>query len=957
MDSQRWHTIRTAFDELVELDADSRAGRLAVLGETDPELREAVESLLEADAEAGPRLAPLDEILVPQGEFVADPLNLVGRTISNFQVEEPLGAGGMGVVYRGHDTRLGRPVALKFLLPHYSLDNSAKTRFLREARAAAALDHPHLCTIYDVREGENGRLFLAMALYGGETLKERLARDRQLPLEEAIAIARQIAHGLGCAHAAGIVHRDLKPGNVMLLPDGTVKILDFGLAKALDESATETGQGFGTVAYMAPEQIRGQQVDPRADLWALGVVLYEMLTGRKPFAGEHELAIAHAILHDDVSPPSTHLEGLPVAIEDLVLTLVQKDPSMRYASVDELTADLATVGALEDSAGGSVQRRLIFTRRRPVARSTWMMALAAGLVLGGVGGVAIARGLRPDPPRPVQRYPIALPDTAGLTAVQNGFRIAISPGGEHLVYVGPSADGGNRLWVWSRDRLNLRPLPGTEGAINPFFSPDGSRVGFVATDVRRSLKVVSLDGGSPTTVTDSLVDTGGAAWGYDGYIYFDAAKYGIGRVLETGGVPEPVTMNDGASGEMWHYEPEPLPNGRGVLFVIRRDGPMSESDIAALDLESGTYRVLLRGLTPRYATSGHLVYATVDGSMMAAPFDQDRLTITGEPVILAEGLQVQTLGEADLAISATGSFAYVAGGVPPGQNELVWVTRAGEATPIDTTWRADFGPLELSPDGSALAVSVTQGGDFHIWLKQLDRGPASKLSQGAFNAFPSWTPDGQALTFVGDSGLRLARADGSVPPRLLRHEPGPLREVEFSSDGRWLLYRNNADLFAAPAEGDTTRITLTATRFDEFSPRVSPDGRWLAYSSDETGRREVYVRSFPNTRTVRVTVSNAGGSDPVWSRDGRELFFINGRDELVAAAVSSGATFAIEDQHVLFSTSEYEDYEDVGRWYDVSPDGSRFVMIRVPSRSRDELILVENFFEELKENVKRTADR
>jgi Tol biopolymer transport system component len=957
MDSQRWHTIRTAFDELVQLDADSQAGRLAALGETDPELREAVQSLLDADAEAGARLAPLDEILVPQGELVADPLNLVGRTISNFQVEEPLGAGGMGVVYRGQDTRLGRPVALKFLLPHYSLDTSAKNRFLREARSAAALDHPHLCTIYDVREGDNGRLFLAMALYAGETLKERLARDGPLPLAEAIAITRQISHGVGCAHAAGIVHRDLKPGNVMLLPDGTVKILDFGLAKALDESATETGQGFGTVAYMAPEQIRGQQVDQRADLWALGVVLYEMLTGRKPFAGDHELAIAHAILHDDPAPPSIHRNALPAAVENIVLALLQKEPSVRYAGVDELIADLATVGAVDESTGRSMQWRRLFRRRRPVARSTWMMTLAAGLVVGGAGGAALALRLRPDRPTGVSRYPIALPDTAGLAAVPYGFRIAISPGGEHLVYVGGGPDESNRLWVWSRDRLNLRPLPGTEGAINPFFSPDGSRVGFVTIEARGTLKVVSLDGGSPTTVIDSLVDSGGAAWGYDGYIYFDAAKYGIGRVLETGGAPEPVTMHDGASGEMWHYQPEPLPNGRGVLFDIRRDGPMSESDIAVVDLESGIYHVLLRGLSPRYTPSGHLVYATVDGSMMAVPFDQDRLTITGEPVILAEGLQIQSLGEADLAISTTGTFAYVAGRVPPGQNGLVWVTRAGEATQIDTAWRADFGPLELSPDGSALAVSVTQGGDFHIWLKQLDRGPASKLSQGAFNAFPSWTPDGQALTFVGDSGLRLARADGSVPPRLLRREAGSLREVEFSSDGRWLLYRNNADLFAARTEGDTTRVTLVATRFREFTPRLSPDGRWLAYTSDVSGRREVYVRSFPDTRSVRVLVSNAGGVDPVWSRDGRELLYKNGRNELVAAAVSSGATFTIEDQHVLFSTAEYEGYGDVGKWYDVSPDGSRFIMIRLPDESRDELILVENFFEELKAKIERTAGR
>jgi Tol biopolymer transport system component len=331
------------------------------------------------------------------------------------------------------------------------------------------------------------------------------------------------------------------------------------------------------------------------------------------------------------------------------------------------------------------------------------------------------------------------------------------------------------------------------------------------------------------------------------------------------------------------------------------------------------------------------------------------MTITGEPVILAEGLQMQSLGEADLAISAAGTFAYVVGRVPAGQNELVWVTRAGEATPVDTTWRADFGPLELSPDGSALAVSVVESGDFHIWLKQLNRGPASKLTlEGAFTGFPSWTPDGQALTFVGDSGIRLARADGSVRPRLLRHESGALREVEFSSDGKWLIYRNTSDLFAARTEGDTTRITLVATKFDEFTPRLSPNGRWLAYTSDESGRHEVYVRPFPNTRTERRQVSTAGGMDPVWSRDGRELFYKNGHNELVAVAVMSGTTFTPGEQRVLFSTAKYE---GVWKSYDVSSDGRRFIMIRLPGKSRDELILVENFFRELKEKVKRTDDR
>ena len=389
MDPRRWEMIQAAFDEVVALDGIRRADRLAALDQTDPELRAAVESLLAADAQASARLAPLEGGLLGDAGTPTDPLGLAGRTVSHFQVLEPLGAGGMGVVYRGFDTRLGRPVALKFLLPHYSLDRSAKTRFLREARVAATLDHPNLCTIYDVGESEDGRLFLAMALYAGETLKIRLSRAGPLPVAEALAITGQIARGLGCAHAAGIVHRDVKPGNVMLLPDGTVKILDFGLAKALDERSAQTNALFGTVSYMAPEQIRGDVVDARADLWATGVVLYEMLTGRKPFGGEHEVAIAHAIVHEEPVAPGLLRDGLPGPVDDLVLALLEKDPGSRYA-LDQLLANLAAAGTLNESAVRAVRTRRLLRRLRRLPKRGWIVTVGAALIIGGVGYTAIA---------------------------------------------------------------------------------------------------------------------------------------------------------------------------------------------------------------------------------------------------------------------------------------------------------------------------------------------------------------------------------------------------------------------------------------------------------------------------------------------------------------------------------------------------------------------------------------
>ncbi|MBW3553148.1 MAG: protein kinase [Gemmatimonadetes bacterium] len=415
MDPRRWETIQAAFDQVVELDESSRASRLAALGHTDPALRAAVESLLAADDEASARLAPLEAGFLSEAGTASDPLGLAGRTISHFQVLEPLGAGGMGVVYRAQDTHLGRPVALKFLLPTYNFDPAAKTRFMREGHSAAALDHPNLCTIYEVGESEDGRLFLAMALYPGETLRARLAREEALPVPDALEISRQMAQGLACAHAAGIVHRDLKPGNVMLLPDGTVKILDFGLAKARDQNVSETGVRFGTVSYMAPEQILGQAVDGRADLWAVGVVLYEMLTGRKPFGGEHEVAIAHAILHDEPVSPRTLRAEISPALEDLLLTLLQKDRAERYPATDQLLADLGRVGTAGVSSLRAVRARWRRARRMLAGNRRRVTAVGAALLVGALGYGAIDRS-RDDGPGTAARTAIAVLPFQNLSA-------------------------------------------------------------------------------------------------------------------------------------------------------------------------------------------------------------------------------------------------------------------------------------------------------------------------------------------------------------------------------------------------------------------------------------------------------------------------------------------------------------------------------------------------------------
>jgi serine/threonine-protein kinase len=385
VNAQRWEEIQVSFDELVELGAKERASRLATLARTDPELHRALESLLDADASASAELASIDTAFLPPADLNPDPLGLSGRTISHFELREALGSGGMGVVYRAEDTRLGRAVALKFLLPHYNVDSSAKARFLREAHAAAALDHLNLCAVHEIGTTDDGWLFLAMALYEGETLRARLTREGPMLLSDVMAIARQIAEGLQAAHAAGVVHRDLKPGNIMLLPDGTVRILDFGLAKARDQSLSETGSRFGTVSYMSPEQIRGEKVDGRADLWALGVVLYEMLTGRKPFGGDEDVAVAHAILHAEPELPSTHRSDVSAALEGIVLRLLQKDPARRYPGAADVLRDLARAGTLADGTAGRMRTR----GRRARRRISNVLRPARVPLLFGIAGLAV----------------------------------------------------------------------------------------------------------------------------------------------------------------------------------------------------------------------------------------------------------------------------------------------------------------------------------------------------------------------------------------------------------------------------------------------------------------------------------------------------------------------------------------------------------------------------------------
>jgi Tol biopolymer transport system component len=972
---QRWKQIQINFDELVELNADGRARRIAALASSDPELASALQSMLKADAAAISELAPIDAAFLPKSDRQPDPLGLTGRTISHFDLREPLGAGGMGVVYRADDTRLGRVVALKFLLPHYNLDPVVKARFLREAHAAAALDHPNLCTIYEVGTSDEGWLFLAMALYPGETLRARLTRDGPMLVGESVDIARQIAEGLQAAHAAGIVHRDLKPGNVMLLPDHTVRILDFGLAKARDQSLSEIGVRFGTVSYMSPEQIRAETVDGRSDLWALGVVLYEMLTGRKPFGGDEEVAIAHAILHEEPEPPSVHRSDLSAALEGVVLRLLQKNPGERYATAAELLRDLGRPQTLADGTGAQIETgiasvtgvkpRLLEKQGRQDRATRRLRRMLYGVTALAIllTATLVWGWMHPAPAKPVLRYRLMFDSAEALIQPVGYFwgRLALSPDGSRLAYVGgPRAQILVRPW----NQLHATAIPGSDGAQNPFFSPDGQRVGFITSD--RKLQIASLSGGPLVTVTDSLIGLAGASWARDGYIYIDGpGPEPLIRVeAKAGAVPERFTALDTASRELDHSWPDVLPNGKGILIAV--GGRDAARSISVVDMSSRKHHVIVNNAVyARYVSTGHLLYVTTARTLMVAPFDQDAMKITGDATPLVEGVRVSPSSAVDLAVSDKGKLLYTRGAGTENE-ELVWVTRDGKAQPVDPDWQGTFSEPSLSPDGRRLAVTLLPEGSYDergratgIWVRRLDSGPAIKLTlDGLTNDFAAWTPDSRSVTFssnkAGPVDLWTTRADGSTQAKLQVHEKRGLYSPHWSPDGKWLVFRTGrleagaGDILGIRPGIDTVGVPLVATRFTENVPSVSPDGRWLAYSSNESGQIEIYVVPFPNAAATRWEVSMGGGTEPLWSHSGKELFYRDVAGNLVAVEVHSTPTFSVGRSKVLFPTAPYFSFPR-GVEYAVSPDAQRFLMIRkVPGGAPDELIVVDNWFEELK---------
>jgi eukaryotic-like serine/threonine-protein kinase len=884
-----------------------------------------------------------------------------GACLGPYEVLGPVGAGGMGEVYRARDTRLDRDVALKILPERVAGHPEALSRFEREAKAVAALSHPNILAIHDY--GRDGDVtYVVMELLDGESLRAALANGA-LPARKAVDYAVQVAHGIAAAHEKGIVHRDLKPDNLFVTRDGRVKVLDFGLAtrEPLPEQDstgsptlsrhTDPGVALGTVGYMSPEQVRGAHVDHRSDIFALGCVLYEMLAGRRAFARANAPETMSAILRDDIPEWPETGRHVPEALDRLVRRCLEKKPEERLQSARDLALALELVAGDRLSGGTSRLFPGSLGARTRLSAAIVLVALASALA-SGVVAWRVASG-RSRPSKPV-RFTIEVEssgprgsETVGVGGVAVG-TIAVCPDGTCIVFRATAQSEG-RLLLRALDRNTPTPLPGTEGGYGPFFSPDGQWLGFFA-DGR--LKKIAVEKLSVQTLCEAR-EGFGASWDAERGIFFGAGRTGpLLRVPAVGGQPEAVTRLEEVAGETSHRWPAVLPGGAGLVY--ESVDVSGQGQIVAESLRTGERKVLFAGSCPHFAASGHVLYTAGD-AVRAVPFDPDHLRVAGPPIEVIE----RSPGAGQFDVSLNGTLAFVTRKrLPSGDRMLMRVDRSGHATPLADVRRAFRWP-RFSPDGHRLAVSIRDAGRDDIWVYDLSRRALTRLTVSGRNAGAIWHPDGQRVTYRSDRAgpwnLFEEPIDGGGPVERLTTSAFAQFPSSWSPDGRLLSFgqvdpATGNDIWVLSASGEKSPTPFANSAFGEWDGFFSPDGRALVYTSTESGRLEVYVRPYPGPGGRRQ-VSTDGGNSPVWARTGKELFYLNG-DRLMTASIRTAPQIAVGAPSLLFE-GEY-DFAGIVPNHDVTPDGTAFVMLRGERREPwQQINVVLNWFEELRETTDR----
>jgi serine/threonine-protein kinase len=895
-----------------------------------------------------------------------------GTRLGSYEITGSLGAGGMGEVYRARDAKLGREVAIKTLPASLASDKERLARFEREAKLLASLNHAHIGAIYGLDE-QAGALFIAMELIEGQSLEEKL-KAGALPVEEALRLGLQIAEALEAAHAKGVVHRDLKPANVMVTADGVVKVLDFGLAKAfagdpaeataahspaLSLAMTQQGLVLGTAGYMSPEQASGQATDQRADVWAFGVVLYEMLTGLPLFGGESVPHILADVLRSQ--PDWTRLpQNLHPRIRQLLERCLEKRPRYRYAGIADARTDIEVV--LKDPAGVVVRPGMEGAGAHGHSASlSRRFVTGAGLVLAGVVVAGAAAWLyRPESePRPVNRFASDTPYE--FSSGTNGSLFAFSPDGRRFV-----VNTGEGLALRELDELAIRTIQGTQEFLrSPFFSPDGRTVAY--RNGEGKLKRIAVSGGAAVIIVDRIEETNGARWGEDGMILFGQSD-GIYRVSANGGTPERIVAAADAQELSSHGA---LPGGDTVLYSRRAIGAdWDTAEIIAESLATGEKTVLVHGGSDaRYVPSGHLVYVFGD-ALYAQAFDVETLTVFGGSVPIVQGLnRAGREDSGNYGVSRDGSLAYLSADAVVARRTLVWIDREGREEPIDIPARS-YMYAQLSPDGTEVALD-SRDEENDVWVFNLARATLQRLTlDPGLNRIPIWHPDGR-LTFSrggvdGAEEVWIQAADGSgMPQQLTTGSDGLMMPNDVSPDGSLLLYmaqQQPRDIWMVPiGDAPATGEILIGGPADQYGGNISPDGRFLAYQSNESGQWEVWVRPFPDVSSGRVQVSRGGGTHPLWSRSGDELFYldlngqISGTGALMAVPIDTTSGFEPGVPQMLFENS-FVVPQQMWSVYDISPDGQRFLMfntadVDTETEQRREVVIVENWVEELKRLV------
>jgi eukaryotic-like serine/threonine-protein kinase len=886
-----------------------------------------------------------------------------GNRLGPYEIQSPLGAGGMGEVYRATDTRLKRDVALKLLPESFARDLDRLARFQREAEVLASLNHPNIAAIYGVEES-NGTRALVMELVEGPTLADRIAQG-PIPLDETLAIAKQIAEAFEAAHERGIIHRDLKPANIKVRPDGTVKVLDFGLAKALEPMAARvdatasptitspammTGVGalLGTAAYMSPEQARGKAVDKRSDIWAFGAVLFEMLTGRRAFGGAEVSDTLAAVSRDE---PDWRLlpTDTPAAVRRLLRRCLRKDAKERLHDISDARIEMQDAQA--EASQGTTLPVPVVTRHRE--RLAWAVAAVVVVIAAVVASVAYFR--RGGTEAPAVRFTIAPPET-GLFSPAPSF-LAVSPDGSKLAFIASEPSRKPQLWIRALDSLAAQPLPGTDGATNPFWSPDGRFLAFYADG---SLKKIAVSGGPAQTLAGGFLGIAGGTWSHDGVVLFAqgaAPPITLYRVSAAGGAATRVTTLDTSRQEVAHAFPDFLPDGKHFLYSALSIAKRENDAIYMGSLDSKERTLLLTATSdPVYSPPGFLIYHR-EGTLMAQRFDAERIQLTGEPVPIAERLQFSPAsGRADFAISKNGVLAY-RGELRAPLRTLVWVTRSGAEQPLAAAPARYYGDPRVSPDGRRVVVQVGQQ-ETQLWVYDLARDTLTRLTfEGSDNQNPVWTPDGKRIAFESNrDGVptkifwQLADGSGGLE-RLTSGGEATQIPSSWSADGQLLAFHENHPTtrgnFWVLRLSDRKAEPFLRTSFDEGGPRFSPDGRWLAYASNESGRPEVYVQPYPGPGG-KWQISVEGGTEPVWSRNGRELFYRSG-NKMMAVETTTQPGFSAGKPRLLFE-GQYvlTRFSEMSAAYDVSPDGQRFLMLKQGEQVPGQITVVQHWTEELK---------